>query len=167
MKTLNLLGREFAKKKENDYSSNNMSINELNSQIFYICLDQSSLAHIFKNQISILVIKITKNQTFVKDITNIFSRVLTIFTNVRLLNFDPSFHIDIEPVSFNWQLIQPFSSSILKELHINVKHIDDCLYLLNGCLKQLEKFYVNIDIIFPHWSTINTKVYSFSNKSII
>jgi len=121
------------------------------------------LAHIFKNQTSILVIKITKNPTFVKDIINIFSRVLTIFTNVRLLNFDPSFDMKIEPVSFNWELIQPFSSSILKELHMNVKHIHDCLYLLDGCFNQLEKLYFNIDIICPHRSTINTKVYSFSN----
>ncbi|CAF3824208.1 unnamed protein product [Rotaria sordida] len=56
---------------------------------------------------------------------------------------------------FNWQFSQSCLSSILKELHITVKYFHDCLYILDGCFNQLEKFFVNIDFIYNQSSTIN------------
>ena len=42
-----------------------------------------------------------------------------------------------------------FSSSTLVELHININLFDDCLYLLDGRLSQLQKLFVNVWYIFP------------------
>jgi hypothetical protein len=64
-------------------------------------------------------------------------------------------------MSFNWVTIQTFSSSSLKELHINTYDFNECLYLLDGRLNQLEKFYVSVFVIYLQPSAIKDKVYSF------
>ena len=72
----------------------------------------------------------------------------------------------IECLSFDWKSTKTFSSSILKEFHINVKCIDDCLHILNLTSNQLEKLFVTIQMIDFHWSTINREGFSHMFESI-
>ncbi|CAF4308481.1 unnamed protein product [Rotaria sp. Silwood2] len=117
--------------------------------------DEPSLAHILKTQISTLILKISQKQFFFEDSKlNMFSCVLNVFTNLRCLNFDPCYCMEVEPITFNYQVNQNFSSTILRELHMNVKAIDHCLCILDGRFSQLEKFYVNIDMISRYTSTV-------------
>ncbi|CAF1446202.1 unnamed protein product [Rotaria sordida] len=53
--------------------------------------------------------------------------------------------MDVGYLSFHDEI--PIFSSLLRELHINVSSLTECLYLLDGRLNQLRIFYVNIKII--------------------
>jgi hypothetical protein len=95
------------------------------------------------------------------------AHILTKFNNLRCLEFYPYCDIyidDVERLSF--QLLEPptFFSSSLTTLHINVEDFTDCLYLLDGRLKQLHSFYVDVHLFWPPSSTIFSQVDYFSLK---
>ncbi|CAF3367126.1 unnamed protein product [Rotaria sp. Silwood2] len=117
----------------------------------YLFTDQNCLIKTFKNQISSLVIG-TKNRIGVTDDMNtlIFTNILTIFFNLKYLNFDPSL-ICYPPISFQNSFPTIFSLTLL-EWHVKVTHIDDYLYLLDGHFNQLRSFYVHI-LLFSIRST--------------
>ncbi|CAF3351229.1 unnamed protein product [Rotaria socialis] len=48
---------------------------------------------------------------------------------------------------FIFERTSTFMSSILVELHVNVVHFTDCLYLLDGSFNKLRTLHVNIDWI--------------------
>ncbi|CAF2635662.1 unnamed protein product [Rotaria sp. Silwood2] len=88
----------------------------------YLFNDKSSFAHIFKNQILALVIKFDKNKgkSLMENIAiNTFKNILTIFTNLRYLSFDAPLNRKSTPILLDWQHPQTFSSTSLKERHIN------------------------------------------------
>ncbi len=146
------------------FSNNIFSLDWTKIDFNFSCvyLDECWFADIFKNQISKLVITFATNKTFSNTTKiNIFINILTNFSKLRYLNFDASFDLNIKPMSFNWVTIQTFSSSSLKELHINTYDFNECLYLLDGRLNQLEKFYVSVFVIYLQPSAIKDKVYSF------
>jgi hypothetical protein len=70
----------------------------------------------------------------------------------------------MRPIILNWEINEYFPCSNLKELHVNLKSFKDCLYLLDGRLNELEKFYVHIDMIYPRTSTIDIKVCVFGKN---
>jgi len=114
----------------------------------YLCLDETVLTDLFKNQISSLAICIRKNKKQIitrAENTIIFTDIFTMFTNLQYLNFKPSSNC-LQELSFD---ISPpiFISSTLLELHVNVKHFDDCLYLLDGRFTQLRVLHVNTSFI--------------------
>jgi hypothetical protein len=101
--------------------------------------------HPIKNQILSLVIDISTNEpeTFISyDNDIVFTRIFNTFTNLQCLNFDPS--------SIWHQRLPVFSppprviSTNLLELHVSLKNLTDCLYLLDGRFNQLRTFYVDI-----------------------
>ncbi|CAF2960014.1 unnamed protein product [Rotaria sp. Silwood2] len=111
-----------------------------------------------KNQISVLVIDISANgqRTSTEDVNVLlFIHILTMFPNLRYLNFGPS-SIWYQQLSYDAQLSTIISSSLL-ELHVCLPDLIDCLYLLDGCFNQLRTLHVNITFTMSSNSTINNK----------
>ncbi|CAF3982361.1 unnamed protein product [Rotaria sp. Silwood1] len=84
-------------------------------KVKHLFTNETILTDLFKNQISSVTICIRKNkeQIITRDEKTI------IFTDIFTI------------------------SSTLLELHVNVEHFDDCLYLLDRCFTQLRVFHVN------------------------
>jgi hypothetical protein len=92
-----------------------------------------------------------------------FINVLTIFSNLHYLDFDPFDGVDLQQLSFN-RRTPTFSSSTLTELRITVADFDDCLDLLDGRLSQLRTLYVNITFVSPR-SSMNKKKVGYFRRS--
>jgi hypothetical protein len=111
-----------------------------------------------------LIITINTNEiTFLRsDIISIMcTYLLTMCTNLLCLKCHPYFDLYVnsrEQLCF--ETIEParFFSSSLMELHINVDDFTDCLYLLDGRLKRLRIFYVNVHMFSPPPPVIINKV---------
>jgi hypothetical protein len=123
-------------------------------------LDTNPLIHIFNNQISSLFISFInfENEWFSKSHTYAFilTKILTIFTNLRCLKFNPS-------SSFSGDILVsmlpevPISSTLL-ELHVNVSHMTDCLCILDGRFDQLRILHINFKGIIPFFHKIERNV---------
>ncbi|CAF2980800.1 unnamed protein product [Rotaria sp. Silwood2] len=150
---------------------NNLSLFHIDSETpMSLFDDKNPLTHIFKNQISSLFI----NFNNVKDsfpmrtiYSTIFEKILTIFTNLQCLKFNPSASDDDAVV---FCLIRETAiSSTLLELHISVLEMPDCLDLLDGRFDQLRVLYVTVDRILP-WLEIqhdllpNLRIFSLCFK---
>ena len=114
-------------------------------------LDKNPLTRIFKNQISSLFI----NFNNVEDSPPrrptyfiIFAKILTIFTNLRCLKFNPSAP-KFDAVSF-YSTDKTAIYSNLLELHISVEEIQDCFRLLDGRSGQLRVLYVTVNKVL-YW----------------
>jgi hypothetical protein len=109
----------------------------------------------FKNQISSLVIETTDKTYFEYDLhALIFTNLITMFSNLKCLNFDPC-DVCFQTISFKNLPPSVFSSTLL-ELYIKVNTMDDCLHLLDGRFDQLRVFNVKIKSSgFPSVSKIN------------
>ncbi|CAF1560509.1 unnamed protein product [Rotaria sp. Silwood1] len=119
----------------------------------HLFIENTSLINIFKNQISSLVIHITKSSekynTRNDILESIFTHIFCMFTNLQYLNFNPSLNLH-QTISMEISRLSFFSSTLL-ELHINVGCFLDCLYLLDGHFNQLHTFHVNIyDIVLSN-----------------
>ncbi len=135
-------------------------------KIFYLSLDKSSLVRIFQNQILTLSVtgKEGNHDEFIMNMrANLFTYILTMFTNLLHLKFYQNLNNPTGFVLFNDQCSM-FSSTLL-ELHINVYYFDDCLYLLDGRFNQLRILFVNVFHIFPLRPTISNKVSYISKKN--
>ncbi|CAF4341142.1 unnamed protein product [Rotaria sp. Silwood2] len=120
--------------------------------------DETFFSWTLKNQISVLVIDISANgqRTSTEDVNVLlFIHILTMFPNLRYLNFGPS-SIWYQQLSYDAQLSTIISSSLL-ELHVCLPDLIDCLYLLDGCFNQLRTLHVNITFTMSSNSTINNK----------
>ncbi|CAF1374487.1 unnamed protein product [Rotaria sordida] len=110
----------------------------------HLFTNETILNDLFKNDILSLIIHISKNkkQTSTKyDNTIIFTNIFSIFTNLQELKFDSN---SIYPRYLSFDISPPiFISSTLLELHVNVTHFYDCIYLLDGRFNQLRLLHVN------------------------
>ena len=77
---------------------------------------------------------------------NLLSRILNMFTSVLHLKFFQPINYSARFVAFT--SIAPKFCSNLVELHISMHTFDDCLYLLDGRLNQLCRFFVNVRLIW-------------------
>ncbi|CAF4814343.1 unnamed protein product [Rotaria sp. Silwood1] len=112
--------------------------------------DKNPLTHIFKNQISSLFInfkEVNDSLPMRTFYSTIFEKILTIFTNLQCLKFNPSASYD-DAVLFYWIRETAISSTLL-ELHVSVLEMRDCLDLLDGRFDQLRVLYVTVDRILP------------------
>jgi hypothetical protein len=111
-------------------------------------LDDSIFQHIFKHQITDLILH---NNDEYSDgiawkiyITNVYTRIMVLFQNLQHLTIAASSVNDYPP----WTLcfLQPTInfSSTLTVLCLNVWMFYDCLALLDGRLKQLNTFIVQV-----------------------
>ncbi|CAF4914446.1 unnamed protein product, partial [Rotaria magnacalcarata] len=102
------------------------------------------LIDLFKNRILSLVIRIYNNNRISANHDNaiIFTNIVTVFANLQCLNFDSS---SIYSQRLSFDISSPtFISSTLLELHVDVEHFNDCLYLLDGRFNQLRILHINI-----------------------
>ncbi len=101
-----------------------------------LCLDEIIFTDVFKNQILSFVIEIIEKNCCPPNMnTIVFTNILKNFTNLKYLNFNPSFTCD-QHLSFNWSPPTIFSSTLLT-LHVKVGSVIDCLHLLDGRFNQL------------------------------
>lgn len=136
-----------------------------------MCLEETDLDRIFKSQITTLSITFvdhSRKRIPLYTMNTLCADILTKFNKLRCLKFRPysDTYIDHdERLSFLSLEPPTFFSSSLTTLHINVKDINDCLYLLDGRLTQLHSFYVDVHIFGPPWSTIVCQVDCFRKKT--
>ena len=74
--------------------------------------------------------------------------MMILFQNLKHLTIVASSINKYPPLSFNGLSPTIYFSSTLTVLCINLLHFDDCLLLLDGRLKQLIRFIVEINDIF-------------------
>jgi len=121
----------------------------LNS-IYVFRLDDSLLEHICKQEIMDLTLIINENNSEItsKDYTmNVYLIILAFFENLEHLTILSSSINDYPPLSLYNLPPTIFSSSKLTKLCINVNGFGDCLNLLDGRLKQLTTFIVQMKYI--------------------
>jgi hypothetical protein len=124
-------------------------------------LDQSSLRSIFQDQITNLIL--INDDDHIKDhgsiyTSKIYAHILNFFKNLKVLNIIETSVMSYPALSLCYLPSNTFSSSILTELHINVETFNDCLYLLDGRLKQLTRLSVTVDHVPKSISIINSMV---------
>ncbi|CAF1468314.1 unnamed protein product [Adineta steineri] len=109
--------------------------------------DTNPLIHVFNNQISSLFINFLnkENDPFSKSIIYafIFTKIWTIFTNLRCLDFNSSSSFR-DGVFISIILPETAISSTLLELHVDVRNMMDCLEILDERFDQLRILYINI-----------------------
>ncbi len=131
----------------------------LHNQILYCFhLDESYLIRIFKNQISMFVIDITRydRQNSPRDMNIILTQISAMFSNLKYLNFCPSSIFD-QQLSFDRSPPTVISSTLL-ELHVSLQNFVECLHLLDGHFNQLHILHVHIVFIHTADTTINDEV---------
>ncbi|CAM4847795.1 unnamed protein product, partial [Rotaria magnacalcarata] len=112
-------------------------------QAMSLFFDENPLPHIFKNKITSLFINFNNGNksALMGGICSImFSKMFTIFTNLRCLKFNPSSSV-CNALSLNMTPETDISLTLL-ELHITVSDMEECLYILDGRFDQLRIFYV-------------------------
>ncbi|CAF4069433.1 unnamed protein product, partial [Rotaria sordida] len=116
--------------------------------------DENLLNHTLKNQISSVIVNISKNvgrSSIDNVIKCAFTHILTVFTSIKYLNFGESLRSD-QRLSFYLSPPSVISSTLL-ELHVSLEYFSDCLYLLDGRFNQLHTLYVYISkILSSHFS---------------
>jgi hypothetical protein len=142
--------------------------------LFY--LDHPIFRHICKQQITDVILIINENNCKIswKSYTrNVYAFSLTFFANLKHLTIVPS-SINKYP-RFSLYDLPPttFFSSILTKLCVNVDDFDDCLALLDGRLKQLITFTIQIipisDLISTSYNMVSLcfALLSFSKQCIV
>ncbi|CAF3385449.1 unnamed protein product [Rotaria socialis] len=111
--------------------------------------EENQLTHIFKNQITRLVISICdskKDYWTDEEQISVFTRMLNAFSNIRDLKLYSPSNLCVDRLSFKNHRPTFFSSTLL-EFHVHVQSFSDCLYLLDGRFNQLHTLIVTIDWI--------------------
>ncbi|CAF1663866.1 unnamed protein product, partial [Rotaria sordida] len=112
-------------------------------------IDDSLFGHIFKQQITDLVLVSNDNNIEItqKEYTkDVYAIIFTFFENLKHLSIVSASINDYPPLSLYISPPLTFSSSTLTKLCINVHAFDDCLALLDGRFKQLTTFIVQDDL---------------------
>lgn len=135
-----------------------------------IVLDESIFGHIFKYQITELILQNddsnTNEQSLEEYTVNVYASILILFENLKHLSIIESSITDYPPLSICDLPSTTFCSSILTKLCIDVYDFDDCLCLLDGRLKQLRTFIVRICFIESNSSHVHYTVSSIALSSI-
>ncbi|CAF2482662.1 unnamed protein product [Rotaria sp. Silwood2] len=110
--------------------------------------DDSSLQRIFKQQIKKLDLINEDSELAVESLKNytkkVYAHILTYFENLEYLNVIETSISGYPGLVVHYLPLNTFSSVILTYLCINVATLTDCLYVLDGRLKQLSTFIVRI-----------------------
>jgi hypothetical protein len=130
--------------------------------ILFFYLDQSLLRYIFQQQITDLILinddKYNMMESTQDYTINVYSHILNFFKNLKHFNIIERFSRLYPYLSLRDSPSTTFSSSTLTHLCINVMSLDDCLYLLDGRLKQLTTLIVRINYIDDSSSIIHSMV---------
>jgi hypothetical protein len=117
--------------------------------LFY--LDDSIFQNIFKKQITDLILHNNDERTTQMSLktyfTNVYERTMVLFQNLKTLKIDETSANDYPLFSYCLESPTTYFSSTLTVLCIIVCCFGDCLSLLDGHLKQLTTFIVQIRYI--------------------
>ncbi|CAF4713281.1 unnamed protein product, partial [Rotaria sp. Silwood2] len=114
----------------------------------------------FKHQILHLVIKINHIKFSKKQhvaATNVFSNIITIFTNLNHFEFGFEDHFEYSPLSLINLSSTIFYSTSISYLNVTVQYFNDCLCLFDGRFTQLQTVIVKVEIIENSSQIINNK----------
>ncbi|UJR34875.1 hypothetical protein I4U23_027653 [Adineta vaga] len=117
----------------------------------------SPLRHIFQEQITHLIL-VNHDKDKLTELSNnytvdVYERILKFFKNLKHLNIIGSVKMSNPYLSLVGLPPNTFHSSILTYLSIDMCSLDDCLYLLDGRLKQLTTLNDNL----PHMTCFSLK----------
>jgi len=119
---------------------------------WFFYLDNSAFRHIFKYQIEDLILHNNDDystETSLKIYTaNVYAHIIVLFQNLKHLTIVASSINEYPPLLFDALPSTTYFSSTLTVLCINVVGFDDCVSLLDGRLKQLTTFIVQIHDIY-------------------
>ncbi|CAF1007740.1 unnamed protein product [Adineta ricciae] len=129
-----------------------LTILNFNEQVIsYYLNDNSPCAHIYRLPITDLILIINEKSVIdgneFENINVDYGIILTLFKHLKHLSIKPISIFDYPPLSLCNSSSMTCSSSILTKLCINVHSFNDCLALLDGRLKQLTSFNVQINYI--------------------
>ncbi|CAF1367407.1 unnamed protein product [Adineta steineri] len=131
---------------------NNLGLCDMDDARVAISLfsDTNCLIHLFNNQISSLFISFNEKMNSFENrwsYWDIFAKIMTIFTNLRCLKFNP--YLPVHHTFFSNKALKTAISSTLLELHINISDISmrDFHHILDGRFDQLRILHVNMDKI--------------------
>ncbi len=119
-------------------------------QYLFCCLDESVFQHIFKEQITDLILIINEEHDEIQTmdyILNVYVRILSFFKNLKQLSVIQPVTGECPCLSLRDLPSDNFSSSTLVKLCISVYDFEDCISLLDDRLKQLSILIVNIDFM--------------------
>jgi hypothetical protein len=119
-------------------------------------LDESSLQSIFEQITNLILVNHDQNGSIglLKNYTiNVYARILNYFKNLKNLTIIQPFRMLYPGLSLCDLPSGTCFSPILTCLNISVNTFDDCLYLLDGRLKQLTE--------------LSVAVYDIDNSSVI
>jgi hypothetical protein len=139
----------------------------INKQLpfFFSCLDNSVFRHIFQDQITDLILH--NNDEYINGMRsdiytrNVYAQILALFKNLKHLTIFSSSLNEYPSLSVCHLPPTAYFSSTLTVLCINVIQFEDCLSLLDGQLKQLSTFIVQIHQIFDQRLIHRNKVSSY------
>ncbi len=119
--------------------------------MLFFYLDNSIFEHIFKKQITDLIIhnndECTTQMSLKTYFTNVYERIMILFQNLKHLKIVETSTNEHPLFSFCLKSPTTYFSSTLTVLCINVLCFDDCLSILDGHLKQLTTFIVQVTYI--------------------
>jgi hypothetical protein len=101
---------------------------------------------------------------------NVYAHILNYFENLEYLNVTGALSDEYPGLTLHDLPPNAFSSSILTYLNIKVLNFVDCLYLLDGRLKQLSTFIVRFHFMDTDSSSVSNMVgiiYMFIDCSLI
>jgi hypothetical protein len=139
---------------------------ETNSIICCIYLDGSSFVHIFKHQISHLIVTINVNSTakYIPKLSkNVVTTIFKMFMNLIYFHFHWNSDSLYKPGSLIVLPSTTYYSSSIVHLNVRVHNFNDCLCLLDGRLSQLHTFIVQVDHICDTSMIINNTVKYFKS----
>ncbi|CAF3138493.1 unnamed protein product [Rotaria sp. Silwood2] len=117
----------------------------------YFISNESSLRYIFQQKITNLILVNNDERRGIGSLENytrnVYEHILKFFKNLKHLSIIETLNLPYPPLSICDSPSTIFFSSTLTHLYINVNTLDDCLYLLDGRLKQLTTLIVQISYI--------------------
>jgi len=110
-------------------------------------LEESLTAHLLKEQIKSMTVKIRNEMFNDESYTDVYERILSNCPKCSYLDMDQSGAIRYYRLSFEDRSRKICYSSYLHTLFIYVKTFDDCLILLDGRLNNLSSLTVRMSRI--------------------
>ncbi|CAF1446736.1 unnamed protein product [Adineta steineri] len=150
-----------------DYSQlYSLSFVNFESKILLQHLTDKTMLHLLTNQITHITVDINSEKTEISNENepNIFEFILLHSTCLNDLTF---FQKSSKKYLAILSLDVPYENSLslsLTKLKININTLDDCLYLLNGCLPSLSTLIIHIKKIGRSTSMINNTKELFKLK---
>jgi hypothetical protein len=92
------------------------------------------------------------------DTVNVYGHILNFFKNLKQLSIIETFKMSYPGLRLDDLPSTMFSSSTLTQLCIDVCTLDDCLFLLDGRLKQLTTLIVRIHYIYNSSTIVHNMV---------